>query len=218
MIKLNKGPKPDILSNNADSWRDELLGYIQRDEKIPANVGNRYNHTEVKQSLRAESNSKCMYCESKVSHVSYEHIDHIKPKAKNKFPELTFEWQNLGLACPVCNINKSDDFDHQLPILNPYIDVPEHYLVAVGPYVYARPGNSRGQLTEKLLKLNRVELIEQRMERIESIRQMMNSYENEKNEILKKLLLREIILELQEDKAYSFISNALVKLVGIEAA
>lgn len=218
MIKLTKGEKPQILIDNADDWKNDLLDYIRRNEKVPNTVGNKYNNIEVKQALQTESYSKCMYCESKVAHVAYEHIEHIKPKAKDKFPELAFEWENLGLACPVCNMNKSDKYDPSLPLLNPYVDEPSQHLSAVGPYIFAKPGDDRGQLTEKLLDLNRIELVEQRLERIETIRQMMDSYEKESNAMLKKLLLKEIIEELKKDKAYSFITNSLVKIVGFEAA
>lgn len=218
MIRLNKGEKPDVLEVNSGTWKDDLLGYIQRNEKIPKIVGGRYNCTEVKQALKAESYSKCMYCESKVSHVSYEHIEHIKPKAKTKFPELTFEWENLGLACPVCNMNKSDEYDNELPILNPYTDSPEEFLLAAGPYIYARPGKPRGKLTEQLLGLNRIDLVEQRIERVETIRRLVDNYMNERNETLKKLLLKEVVQELKQDKPYSFVINSLINIIGIEVA
>lgn len=218
MIKLTKGVKPQILNDNSDIWRDDLLGYIRRGEKTPSAVASRYNHADVKASLKEESKYKCMYCESKVSHVSYEHIEHIKPKAKDKYPELTFDWDNLGLACPKCNMNKSDEYDPALPLLNPYIDHPENYLVAMGPYVYGKPGQARGQLTEKLLELNRVDLIEQRLERIDAIRQLMDCYEKEQNKTLKKLILKEVMRELESDRPYSFVTNSMLAVVGLEAA
>ncbi|WP_300647932.1 HNH endonuclease [Paenalcaligenes sp.] len=218
MIKINKGEKPKILHDNSDVWVDDLLGYIHRNEKVPPALGSKYNHPEIKEALKKETNSKCMYCESKVGHVSYEHIEHIRPKAKEKYPELTFDWDNLGLACPKCNMNKSDEFDPFLPLLNPYVDQPSEYLFAAGPYIYGRPGAARGQLTEKLLDLNRVELIEQRLERIEAIRQLMDSYEKEQNLTLKKLILKELLKELGVDKAYSFVTNSMVKIVDLEAA
>jgi 5-methylcytosine-specific restriction endonuclease McrA len=218
MIKINKGEKPKILHDNSDVWVDDLLGYIHRNQEVPSALGSKYNHPEIKEALKKETYSKCMYCESKVGHVSYEHIEHIRPKAKGKYPELTFDWDNLGLACPKCNMNKSDEFDPLLPLLNPYVDQPNEYLFAAGPYIYGRPGKARGQLTEKLLDLNRVELIEQRLEKIEAIRQLMDSYEKEQNVTLKKLILKELLKELDADKAYSFVTNSMVKIVDLEAA
>lgn len=218
MIKLEKGNKPQILANNDTNWTNELLGFIQRNEKVPAAVSSRYNHPDVKESLKSEVKYKCMYCESKVSHVSYEHIEHIKPKAKDKYPELTFDWGNLGIACPICNMNKSDEYDPNFPFLNPYIDNPSDYLFATGPYVFGKPGQGRGKLTEKFIKLNRISLVEQRLERIDAIRQLMDSYENEQNPMMKKIIYKEILVELGEDKPYSFVLNSMVKIIEGTAA
>ncbi|MBF4428008.1 HNH endonuclease, partial [Vibrio anguillarum] len=127
-------------------------------------------------ALKDESFAKCMYCESVVGHVAHEHIEHIKPKSVAKYPEYTFEWDNLGLACPVCNMNKSDIYDDKLPFINPYIDEPSDFFVAAGPCIFSKSGVRRAELTEKILKLNRPELIEQRLERIEYIRELVDKY------------------------------------------
>lgn len=214
MIKLVKLEKPQVLTDNAEAWKDEVLGYIQRGEKVPTASSNRYNESTVKATLKEESNFKCMYCESKVKHVAHEHIEHIKPKAQSKYPELTFEWSNLGLACPICNMNKSDTYDENLPFLNPFVDEPSEHLVAAGPYVFAKPDRRRGELTQRVIDLNRPELIEQRLERVEFIRGLVDKYEQEQNETLKKMLLKEVQLELSKDKEYSMIVNSLILLIS----
>jgi len=117
----------------------------------------------------------------------------------------------------VCNKNKSDELDPNLPILNPFSDTPNDFLFATGPYIFSKPGQARGKLTEKLLDLNRVDLIEQRLERIESIRKLLDIYENEKHSTLKKIIYKEIIQELDVDKEYSFVINSMVNIVGVAA-
>lgn len=216
MIKITKGEKPELLTNNADAWRDELLGYISRSEKPPQSLKNKYNQPSIKESLREESNSKCMYCESNIKHITPEHIEHIKPKAK--YPELTYEWDNLGLACPVCNMNKSDLYDAACTFINPYHESPDEFLMAVGPLIYARPGQPRGEITEKVLQLNRTELVEKRVERISAIRNLVEKYENQQSDLLKKIILNEIQIEIGKDKEYSLIANALIKIIGVEVA
>ncbi len=58
--------------------------------------------------LKGEQNHLCIYCESKID-IDNSHIEHIKPKAQNKYPELTFEYSNLTVSCNgTCN-NKLDD-------------------------------------------------------------------------------------------------------------
>jgi 5-methylcytosine-specific restriction endonuclease McrA len=209
MIKINKRPEPNILTVNKAAWTAELLGYIGRNEKVPSNVSNRYNQNDIKDELRNECSNKCMYCESPVAHVSYEHIDHIKPKAKTKFPELTFEWTNLGLACPVCNMNKGDEYDNNLPIINPYIENPSDFILALGHFLYHKPANTKGELTKRQLKLNRPELLERRQERLESISRLIDKYHSETNLTLKQAIRAEIEIEIEDDKPYSLCAKSI---------
>ncbi|MCZ6675416.1 MAG: HNH endonuclease [Verrucomicrobia bacterium] len=178
---------------------------------MPESLERKYGQSEVKRALKYECNDKCMYCESPVDHVSPEHIEHIKPKAKDKFPELTFEWKNLGLACPTCNNNKRHTYDEDLPFINPYEEEPSDFLISVGTFVWGRAGNRRGKLTEKGIKLNRKGLIERRKERIESIRGLADSYVAETNPTLKAILKKELEKEIAKDKPYSLCARSVLK-------
>ena len=213
MIQLNKNGEPHVLTANKDAWKNELMGYVQKGEKIPSTVSNRYNKSEVKESLRQESFSKCIYCESNVQHISYEHIEHIKPKARDKYPELTFEYMNLGLSCPKCNMNKGAEYDENVPYINPFVDNPESHFKAVGALIWALPGDRRARLTELDIKLNRPDLLEVRRERINSIRSLIEIYNQETNQRLKQSLRKEIETEIGKDKPYSFITSKLVEAI-----
>ena len=77
---------------------------------------------------------KCAYCESRITHVDYGHIEHHVPKAgPNGRPKRTFQWSNLLLACGRCNgsENKGDRFPTARqggPIVNPCKDDPaDHF-------------------------------------------------------------------------------------------
>ena len=119
---------------------------------------------------------KCAYCESKITHIEYGHIEHFHPKrGTNGRPDLTFEWSNLLLACGVCNGpgNKSDHFpgvDENGPLVNPCEDDPDaHFDFFFDPdamvaSVYGK--TRRGETTEKLLGLNRLDLREYRSNRV----------------------------------------------------
>jgi len=48
--------------------------------------------------LEDEQFSLCIYCESRVD-TDTSHIEHIKPKDKDLFPELTFDYDNLAASC-----------------------------------------------------------------------------------------------------------------------
>jgi uncharacterized protein (TIGR02646 family) len=119
---------------------------------------------------------KCAYCESKITHVDYGHIEHFRPKAGSKgYPELTFEWTNLLLACGVCNgaEYKSDRFPEANeggPIINPCEEDPSSHLsfvfdpVTKLASVYGK--TRRGETTEALFGLNRAELRDYRSRRV----------------------------------------------------
>ena len=210
MIKLNKQPEPDLLSRNKTQWTKELMSYINRGQKAPDHIKNRYNHSEIKTVLRTETNGgKCMYCESPIAVVASEHIEHYRPKAI--YPHLTFEWNNLGLSCPKCNINKSDTFDENCTYINPYIDLPNDHFVFSSTMVFHKPNDKRSQLTELQLDLNRSELIEARKHRIDAIRPLIDQYVSESNPALKAILKKEIEKEIAADKPYSMCTQAVYK-------
>ncbi|WP_418641352.1 retron system putative HNH endonuclease [Sulfurimonas sp. ST-27] len=59
--------------------------------------------------LKNEQNYLCIYCESKVE-LNNSHLEHIKPKAGDKFPHLVFDYNNIVVSC---NGNcHADDEEH----------------------------------------------------------------------------------------------------------
>lgn len=207
MIKLTKGPQPASLTANATIWRDKLLAHIQNGTAVPDALASNYNQDDVKAALAAETQGKCMYCESKIAHVTFAHIEHYRPKAKTRFPELTFEWTNLGLACPRCNHNKLDKFDDTAPFVNPYADDPATHFRAEGPFVRPVPGDVRAELTELEIGLNRPELIERRQERLKALWNLIRCYNREPNNTLKAWLLAQIKSEIGSATEYSFVAG-----------
>lgn len=210
MIKLTKGSEPAILTANKLTWTTELLNLISSNKPVPKTLATKYNNKEVKVALKSECYSKCMYCESKVEYISDLHIEHIKPKAKDKFPELTFEYENLGLACGVCNRHKSDIYDTTLPFINPYIDDPTNHFISCGSFIWAKPGDKQAKLTASELQLNRPDLVEVRGERLKAIKELIDSYHIELNLTLKESIKKQILMEVEKDKVYSFCSKTLV--------
>lgn len=206
MIKLSKGAQPASLAANAKTWRDKVLAHHRANTELPATLASNYNQEDVKSALTQETHGKCMYCESKIAHITYAHIEHYKPKRKGRFPELTFDWSNLGLACPVCNGNKSDTFDATAPFVNPYVDEPTTHFRAEGPFVRPVPGDARAEITETELKLNRAELVERRQERLTNLWRLIRCYNLEKNETLKRGLWQQVKAEIQKSTEYSFVA------------
>ncbi|WIW43863.2 HNH endonuclease [Bradyrhizobium sp. 62B] len=126
----------------------------------------RYRHPQIKAVLVNETHGKCAYCESKLLHIHHGDVEHIYPKSLD--PARTLEWENLTLACEVCNQNKSDHDPFLKHVIDPYNVDPAQHLLFTGSLIFPR-GTVEGESTRTLLDLNRGELAERRKEHLEKI-------------------------------------------------
>ena len=177
---------------------------------IPALERGDYKHPRNKEALKQAASDKCMYCESKISHIDFAHIEHIKPKSEGKFPELEFSWDNLGYACPKCNNEKSDKYHNELPFVNPYDEDPKEYFYASGSWLFVKEGSERADITIQNIGLNRPELLEKRFEKIAEIQSAITACFRTKSPILRENALAELRNEADPDKEYSFFVKALI--------
>lgn len=125
MRKIRKLKKPQILVINATKWTQEYCSCLSAGQKPSDKIATRYQDSTIKATLEQETHEKCVYCESKIKHISYGDIEHILPKNKDARPDLYVEWDNLTLACEQCNRSgKRMYYNPQLPLINPYVDNP----------------------------------------------------------------------------------------------
>jgi hypothetical protein len=177
-----------------------------------------YKHATNKEVLRQASFDKCMYCESKISHIDHADVEHIKPKAHGKFPELEFAWENLGYVCTKCNGAKSDKYSATTPYINPYVENPEDHLCVMGGVLFERGGSERGQLTIIDVDLNRPALIEKRLERVDQIVKTVRACFGTQNQSLRRSALNAILQEANPDKEFSLVAKtALSSLLPVLA-
>lgn len=173
-----------------------------------------YKHLQNKDALKAASHDKCMYCESKISHVYFGDVEHIKPKSL--FPHLEYEWKNLGYVCAKCNNNKSNKFEEQQPFINPYEENPSEFLVSLGPLLCQRQGNEKGEITITEIGLNRTDLIERRMERIDAVRNIIDKMVRTNSKSLRSAIFTQLQEEAKADKEYSMIvSECISRLIRL---
>ena len=171
MIGLSLGPEPDVLVANGETWTQQYVEWLE------SKVGpepRHYAHDDIRDGLRDETASKCAYCEGLVNDVSYDHIEHMKPKKKN--PELVCKWDNLTIACPRCNTNKGDFDSADCPLLNPYVDDAEAGISFYGPFALPR-GGPRSRMTITELDLNRKDLLFARGQVIERLDTLLDLIE-----------------------------------------
>lgn len=169
MIRVKKGPKPKILVLNAKKWTKEYCDAVKKYQKTKKGKkpSAKYNHPEIKKGVIDESHDKCVFCESKVSHVYHGDIEHFKPKSK--FCCYSHSWANLLFSCRICNGAKSDNFPIPDPIIKPTKDNPEKFFeydtLPNGKLVSLIPLNNRAKNSIKTMNLNRDELCSRRGER-----------------------------------------------------
>lgn len=203
MIRLTKGKKPDVLERNAAAWAKELADKIASNEEPSKYLLSRYSHADIKKALLAETNEKCAYCESPLRHVTYGDIEHIIPKALD--PASRFTWENLTIACDVCNTNKSNIPD----LVDPYTCEPSTLFMFYGPLMWADPAVQSAVLTEEQLDLNRNGLVERRKERIEFLRNLIASASS-KREDIRDAMVRRAEREVDVDRPYSACGKAIL--------
>ncbi|WP_422050252.1 HNH endonuclease [Shimia sp.] len=193
MIKLTKLEEPEVLKQNKETWRTELLDALENGNKDEiATKRRRYNHPQIKSRLKEETSEKCAYCEAKVTDVAHGDIEHITPKSKDA--SLTFEWVNLTFSCQVCNQRKSN----KEGVLDPYKEDPNDHLFFAGPLVKGK--SAQGVSTVLVLDLNRAPLIESRNREIERYANELQQICLLEDQALKDLVFQSLLTDLESRK------------------
>lgn len=71
-----------------------------------ANFNSRYKQDDIREALKKIYKGKCAFCEQK---EELTHVEHFRPK--KIYYWLAYSWDNLLMACPTCNMHKSDHFE-----------------------------------------------------------------------------------------------------------
>lgn len=203
MIKIKRTQKPQVLVQNEQRWADAILAATTREEKERA--VSKYQHEDIKNALIDMCHSKCVYCESKLTHITYGDIEHFKPKSK--YPEKSVEWRNLLLSCEVCNRTFKRDIDNE-QLINPSDDEPNdhfHFDFDTSTKLANVLGiTDSGLFTEKSLALNRYGLIKQRSSLVYKLWLLSNYYYTNPE-------VKEILDEAAQDSSeYSAFAKTII--------
>lgn len=217
MRKLVKTPCPAVLAANAAAWTADVLTALANGETPTDTQKTRYNHPAIKAAIKVETLEKCAYCESQITHIDHGDIEHIVPKSK--VPARAFDWDNLTLACRICNQNKGDFHsggnDHS-GLVDPYQDDPNDHFLFHRETVTPRPDSIRGLLTEDEIGLSRGPLRERRGERMDLIDGLIRGYCNA-SVVEKPILKRNLYRQCCSDKSeYSVAAKRYID--GVFAA
>ena len=119
MIHLTRQPlEPELAASHA-ARVEQLHACLDAGAQVPPAVLDAYKAGGLKAHLRSEGGDKCAYCESKITHIYWGDVEHIKPKGQ--FPRNRLDVENLCLACAKCNNLKLDYWSDTLPLINPFV-------------------------------------------------------------------------------------------------
>jgi len=215
MIKLTKGAVPAILTNKGAGWTKIVVDKVNSGEKPTETEKGRYRHADIKTALIAETHGKCAYCESKLRHITYGDIEHVTPKSMD--PSRWFDWTNLTLACDVCNTEKDDFVGDHDTFVDPYAVDPEEHFWHMGPTIFPSPGSDAALITERLLKLNRPELVERRDARLKGLLKHLDVIARVKDADTRKILVADFLEETSANKEFAALARTVAKKAGIPA-
>lgn len=209
MIPVKRIALPQHLAANLAAKAAQFDECRSKDAEVPDNVLNAYKAAGIKEHLSSESHGKCVYCESKISHVYWGDVEHIRPKAS--FPEERLDIGNLCLACARCNNAKSNFWDDVTPLINPYVDVPADHLHVFGPFLGHQPTRDRGRVTVDQLQLNRPELRERRIERWQLLQPLVEQYARTPEGAVKNVLRKELLSQASDTGEYAMMTRAYIR-------
>lgn len=167
-----------IKNNQPDSFRL----WKENDKMYQRGKPNwdRFNHSkyqdiknELLESLKKEQGYICCYCEVKLKENDY-HPEHLKPKNKNKYPELQLEYDNLLCSCQLeiesgeprhCGNSKGSWYDENLLVSPLDIDCENKFTYTEDGQI--QHTNEASEQTIKHMQLNIDKLIDLRKNAIE---------------------------------------------------
>jgi uncharacterized protein (TIGR02646 family) len=178
MIHVERGPAPDEYLRRMHKALQEQRMFHERHPDTTVYQRHRLSVDLAKSTkplLLKRFHGKCAYCESLLTTTGHADLENFRPKSRYWW--LTADWNNLLIACQVCNRAKADRFPlldeskrakqegderfEQPLLLNPCEDQPvEHLVFSDEGQVFS--DTQRGQVTIDTLQLNRPPLVEER--------------------------------------------------------
>jgi len=157
--------------------------------------------------LKKEQNYLCVYCESRME-LNNSHLEHIKPKARDKFPHLVFDYNNIVVSCNgnchtedeehhSCGHIKDNEYD-DTKFLNPVelLDIRDYfeYDIDTGQIISSNKNISKSEYMITTLHLNDGGLPLARKKSLENfIKKIKQIDENKRKDRLIKILKMEKI-------------------------
>ncbi len=173
MMKMARPLQPDWLKENYKKWgrkfKKKLANKVLKNDFIWATHHKSKVNVKLLPILRNATKKHCAFCDDKIKKGT---IEHFRPSSD--YPRLSYVWNNLFPSCSDCQ-EKNNNFRKELlkPDKEDY-EFLRYFLynsasgkIEVNPKANEKEQN-RAKITIEIYKLNRPELIEDRMDCFEN--------------------------------------------------
>lgn len=223
MRKINKDFNKVPASLNV---KDKKIAQIRREiiknKEYTEKYDNFYKKPDVKEQLEMLYHRKCAYCES---YVEQGQVEHFRPK--DQYYWLAFSWDNLLIACPTCNRNKSTSFpisnsnkrvtEFDVNDINEINQISQKYDSIENPLLLnpekdelknifsfdldgkISSDNIKGKKTIEICKLNRPALIDERRRIIDKFKEDINACLFENNKDSQKIVIKTLVVSFKNE-------------------
>ena len=161
MRKINKGETPDF-------WKE----YVSHHKTIHYDSADLGKKQELRRHMLGIQGYLCAYCCSEITENN-SHNEHIKPKAGNRYPKLSMDYDNMVVSCTTggnastCGMHKGDRYDEALFVSPLSDDCAEHFRFEQDGRIVGL--TESGSYTIDLLNLNAYRLVNCRKAQMDAL-------------------------------------------------
>lgn len=211
MRNVPKTAEPPLLQAHSAQW---LADYVASPTPFRRY---KYRKKPIKDALVAETDNKCVYCESRIGHNTPGDVEHKVPSSVDV--NRHFDWSNLTIACTECNRRKNDYFDALKPFLDPNFDNVESRVVHYGPIVGWAIGDAPSEITVRTLQLHsdhRNILLKRKIEKIAEVNDKVARLIAETGKPLEPIIRAELRAMTERSAEYSAMVAETLRTAGVQ--
>ncbi|OOS25841.1 TIGR02646 family protein [Moraxella porci DSM 25326] len=182
------------------SMPTDVENWIKKNQPKTWELGKDYHdgYVLLREQLRQEQKGLCCYCcQILETQATVEHL-----KSRSKFPQLTFDYQNLLLSCQESNQCDNAKGNNELELTPLMIECDIEITLKVNGEL--NPKSKRAEQAINLLNLNNIDLCQRRKVAIDNLFSMDNMLSQENLELMFGCI------EYEQAEFYRYVLNKLV--------
>lgn len=179
MERIERTDAPGWLVETWRDWGKEWAEKLNNNKKASFtwHRHNKKGRKELEKALCSMTDNHCSFCDSYPMGARLKPtIEHFRPKSK--FPELAYQWENLFMACFLCQ-EKGDAFsemllkpDEESYSFDEFFDIDWATGELIPNMNASKEDQERARITIELYRLNKNGKPEDRLEELEKYREL----------------------------------------------